>query len=158
MASDTTVFQDYTKNYYNIEDKEIVKLSLVDKVESRKLQTVNEEKVKIALPPGIDHYYVMEMLDQPECVLKALNYGARLMTNKAMVRLGGLEKNAESLQQVDHLIMAACGTSHYATRYAQHLMKQLGCFDYVVCKIASEITEDDLRFKNPHSAAFLSVS
>lgn len=67
-------------------------MSLTDRVESRLLQTVTEEKVRIELPPGIDHYYTMEMLDQPQCVQKALNYGARLMTNKAMVRLGGLEK------------------------------------------------------------------
>lgn len=53
--------------------------------------------MRIELPPGIDHYYTMEMLDQPQCVQKALNYGARLMTNKAMVRLGGLEQSAEQL-------------------------------------------------------------
>ena len=63
MASDTTVFQDYTKAYYNICDKEIVKLSLTDRVQSEVLKTVTEEKVKIELPPGIDHYYTMEMLD-----------------------------------------------------------------------------------------------
>lgn len=33
VTSDTTVFQDMTKNYYNIEDKEILRLSLKDKVE-----------------------------------------------------------------------------------------------------------------------------
>lgn len=33
VASDTTVFQDYTKHYYNIEDKEILRLSLHDQVE-----------------------------------------------------------------------------------------------------------------------------
>lgn len=65
VASDTTVFQDYTKGYYNIQDKEIVKLSLTDRVESNVLKTVTEEKVRIELPPGIDHYYTMEMLDQP---------------------------------------------------------------------------------------------
>ena len=37
-------------------------------------------------------------------------------------------------------------------------MKQLGCFEYIRCIKASEIVEDDLRFKNPNSAAFLSVS
>ena len=158
MASDTTVFQDYTKDYYNIEDREIIKMSLNDKVERTLLKKVTEEKVKIALPEGISHYYVMEMMDQPECVQKALNYGARLMTNKAMVRLGGLENHQTDLMQVDNLILAACGTSHYATRYAEHLIKQLGCFDYVDCKIASEITEDDLKFTNPKSAALLSVS
>lgn len=71
------------------------------------------------------------------------------MTNKAMVRLGGLEAKSEQLLQVDNLVMAACGTSHYATIYAEHLMKQLGCFDFIRCIKASEISEDDLRFKNP---------
>jgi glutamine---fructose-6-phosphate transaminase (isomerizing) len=135
-----------------------MKLSLTDRVESTLLKTVTEEKVKIALPPGIDHYYTMEMMDQPQCISKALNYGARLMTNKAMVRLGGLEAKSETLMQVDTLIMAACGTSHYATIYAEHLMRSLGCFDFIRCIKASEISEDDLRFKNPKNAAFLSVS
>lgn len=63
MASDTTVFQDYTKQYYNIDDKEIIKISLKDKVESRRLQEVREERVQVKKPEGIDHYYVMEMLD-----------------------------------------------------------------------------------------------
>ena len=43
VASDTTVFQDYTKNYYNIMDKEIIKLSLNDSIETHKLKTVTEE-------------------------------------------------------------------------------------------------------------------
>lgn len=63
MASDTTVFQDYTKNYYNIDDKEIIRISVKDKVERHKLREIKEEIIKIKKPPGIDHYYVMEMLD-----------------------------------------------------------------------------------------------
>ena len=87
------------------------------------------------------------MLDEPECVNKALNFGARIMTAKAMVRLGGLEKNEEKLALVENLILAACGTSHFATKYVEVLIRKLGCFDYVDCKIASEITEQDLLFK-----------
>lgn len=45
MASDTTVFQDYTKNYYNIEDKEIIKISIKDKIERHKLREIKEETV-----------------------------------------------------------------------------------------------------------------
>jgi len=158
VASDTTVFQDYTKGYYNISDREIVKLTLNDKVEHHKIKAVTEERVKIEKPPGIDHYYVMEMLDQPNCVNKALNYGARLMTNKAMVRLGGLTNHEDDLSQVNSLVLAACGTSHYATKYAEILMRQLNCFDYVEAKIASEITKEDLAFKNRHQSAILCVS
>ena len=88
VASDTTVFQDHTRQYYNIEDKQILKLTLTDRVEPTLLQTAKEERVQVRLPPGIDHYYVMEMLDQPNAVCKALNYGARLGNG---VKLGGLE-------------------------------------------------------------------
>jgi fructoselysine-6-P-deglycase FrlB-like protein len=80
------------------------------------------------------------------------------MTNKAMVRLGGLEAHQENLIQIENLILIACGTSHYATKYVEHLMKQLQIFEFVESKIASEITEDDFNFKNPHQAAVLSVS
>jgi len=40
VSSDTTVFQDHTKTYYNIEDKEIVRLSLHDKVSKVNIKTV----------------------------------------------------------------------------------------------------------------------
>ena len=91
VSSDTTVFQDYTKHYYNIEDKEILRLSLNDKVELHKIKTIVEEGIKVGLPPGIPHYYVMEMLDTPEAVARSLNYGARLMGGENMVKLGGLD-------------------------------------------------------------------
>jgi glucosamine--fructose-6-phosphate aminotransferase (isomerizing) len=139
VASDTTVFQDYTSDYYNIEDRQIIKLSLKDQVEQHKLKAVTEEKVKTKLAEGCDHYYTMEMQDEPECVNKALNFGARL-ASKTMVSLGGLEKYEDKLMKVESLILAACGTSHFATKYMEVLLKKLGCFNYVECKIASEIT------------------
>jgi hypothetical protein len=74
-----------------------LRISIKDKVEKHKLKTVTEEKVRIKKPPGIEHYYVMEMLEQPDAVAKALNYGARLMGGKSMVKLGGLEENEENL-------------------------------------------------------------
>ena len=61
VASDTTVFQDYTKGYYNIEDREMLKISLDKKVESTKLKKVEGQKVIVDLPPEFNHYYTMEM-------------------------------------------------------------------------------------------------
>jgi fructoselysine-6-P-deglycase FrlB-like protein len=40
-----------------------------------------------------------------------------------MVRLGGLEMHEKSLMGVDSLILAACGTSHLATKYVAVLMR-----------------------------------
>ena len=129
-----------------------------DKIEMQKIKSVQEERVKIEKPPGVDHYYVMEMLDQPNCVSKALNFGARLMSNKAMVRLGGLDAHEDQLSRVNYLVLAACGTSFFACKYAENIMRKLGCFDYIEAKCASEILADDLNFKNRNEAAILCVS
>lgn len=69
--------------------------------------------MQVKLPPGIDHYYVMEMLDQPNAVCKALNYGARL-GDAGGVKLGGLDSHEEELFGIENLIIAACGTSFLA--------------------------------------------
>ena len=93
----------------------------------------------IKKPPGIDHFYVMEMLDQPNAVCKALNYGARFISGQPLVKLGGLESNEEKLTLIDNLVIAACGTSFYASQYAEFLMREMETFQYVEAKIASEI-------------------
>jgi len=155
VSSDTTVFQDYTKHYYNIEDKEILRLSLKDKVEHTKIRTIVEEGIKVKLPAGVDHYYVMEMLQQPDAVARSLNYGARLMGGENMVKLGGMDKFQESLKSIDSLIIAACGTSHLAGKYGEYLMKELGCFKYINSVIASEIRPRDFPKKN---GGFLGIS
>ena len=59
-------------------------------VESIKLKEITEEIVKVKKPPGIDHFYIMEILDQPNAICKALNYGARFLSGES-VKLGGLE-------------------------------------------------------------------
>ena len=81
----------------------------------------------------------MEMLDQPNAVCMALNYGARFIQGEPLVKLGGLDQNEEQLINIENLIIAACGTSFYAASYAQYLMREMEIFEYVEAKIASEI-------------------
>lgn len=72
-----------------------------------------------------------------------------------MVKLGGLDKDAEKLMDIEHLLIAACGTSYNASLYGQNLMRKMGCFSSVEVKIASEIDERDFpTFKG----GFMSVS
>jgi len=73
-----------------------------------------------------------------------LNYGARLNGGgKALVKLGGLESNEESLLQIESLIIAACGTSFLAGKYVEIMLRKLNCFNYVEAKTASEIEAHD---------------
>ena len=107
------------------------------------------------MPPGIDHYYIMEMLEQPDAVARSLNYGARLMGGENSVKLLGLDSNIERLKTIDSLIIAACGTSHLAGKYGEYIMRQLGCFKYVESIIASEIQPRCFPKKN---GGFVSIS
>ena len=96
------------------------------------------------------------MLDQPNAVCKALNYGARFKQGEPLVKLGGLDANEEALLNIENLMIAACGTSFYAGQFAEYLMREMEIFQYVEAKIASEIQETDLaELKN---GGFLSVS
>jgi glucosamine--fructose-6-phosphate aminotransferase (isomerizing) len=72
----------------------------------------------VKLKPGIEHYFVQEMTEQPEAVAKCLNYGARLAgEEKGMVKLGGMDSNEQKLCEIENLLIGACGTSYYASLY-----------------------------------------
>lgn len=45
------------------------------------------------------------------------------MGGKDLVKLGGLDRNESELIAIDHMLIAACGTSHYASQYAEYLMR-----------------------------------
>ena len=69
------------------------------------------------------------MLEQPEAVEKCLNYGGRLKGSEdGMVKLGGMDKDESELILIENLLIAACGTSYYASLYGCHLMREFGCF------------------------------
>lgn len=149
------MFQDYTKSYYNIEDKEILRLSLHSKIESHKIKTIVEEGIKVELPPGISHYYIMEMMEQSNAVAQTLGFGGRLMGGDNMVKLGGLENEKKKLCEIENLIIAACGTSFRAGQYGEILMKEMAGFNYVEALVASELEARDFPKKN---GGFLSIS
>jgi glucosamine--fructose-6-phosphate aminotransferase (isomerizing) len=155
VTSDTTVFQEYTKSYYNIEDKEILRLSLRSKIEQHKIKTIIEEGIQVQLPPGISHYYIMEMMEQSDAVARTLGFGGRLMGGENMVKLGGLDTDRTKLCELENLIIAACGTSYRAGQYGEILMKEMAGLKYVEALIASEISERDFPRQN---GGFLSIS
>lgn len=81
----------------------------------------------------------MEFEQQPEVIQRSLNFGARLKEKGSLAVLGGYDANKQKLMQVEHLILAACGSSHLASRYGAYLMKKMDTFTTVKALIASEI-------------------
>lgn len=87
------------------------------------------------------HWTIKEIMEQPEAISRALNYGARFDT-EGKVKLGGLETNAEMLLKMHNLVIAACGTSLYAGMYGACILRALKTFDTVQTVDASEVTAD----------------
>lgn len=55
------------------------------------------------------------------------------------MKLGGLDQDEAELINIENIIVAACGTSYYASLYGSYLMREFGCFQTIDVRIASEI-------------------
>jgi glucosamine--fructose-6-phosphate aminotransferase (isomerizing) len=80
-------------------------------------------------------------MEQPAAISRALNLGGRI-DRDGLIKLGGLDQNADKMMAIKNLVMAACGTSYYASLYGAQLMRSLNAFDTVQPVDASELTSD----------------
>jgi glucosamine--fructose-6-phosphate aminotransferase (isomerizing) len=166
IASETTAFSRHTKRFISLQDGEVA----VVKCDSAELNPSDEKEgflqrfptsrlaiapdVKVRLSPApYPHWTIREIMEQPKAVAAALGYGGRVSDDH--VYLGGLEAEKERMLGIRHLIIAACGTSLYASKYGAKLMRSLNAFDTVSTEDASECTSDRLPKK---SAGLLVVS
>eukprot|EP00579_Thalassiosira_antarctica_P005713 CAMPEP_0201882656 /NCGR_PEP_ID=MMETSP0902-20130614/14330_1 /ASSEMBLY_ACC=CAM_ASM_000551 /TAXON_ID=420261 /ORGANISM="Thalassiosira antarctica, Strain CCMP982" /LENGTH=702 /DNA_ID=CAMNT_0048411235 /DNA_START=93 /DNA_END=2201 /DNA_ORIENTATION=- len=158
IASETSAFNRYTKNFISMKDGEIGVLHADGTtLDLGRMQVAPDQEVKLS-PAPFTHWTLKECYEQPEAIGRALGFGGRLMADK--ITLGGLEKMADKLSNVDFLTLCACGTSLNASRYAEKLMKHLGSFDVVHSIDAAEVEPSDFPH-NPSAAArsaFLVVS
>lgn len=158
IASETSAFNRYTKNFISMKDGEIGVLHADGTtLDLGRMQVAPDQEVKLS-PAPYSHWTLKECYEQPEAIGRALGFGGRLMADK--ITLGGLEKMADKLSTVDFLTLCACGTSLNASRYAEKLMKHLGSFDVVHSVDAAEVEPSDFPH-DPSAAArsaFLVVS
>jgi len=158
IASETSAFNRYTKNFISMKDGEIGVLHADGTtLDLGRMQVAPDQEVKLS-PAPFTHWTLKECYEQPEAIGRALGFGGRLMADK--ITLGGLEKMSDKLAQVNFLTLCACGTSLNASRYAEKLMKHLGSFDVVHSVDAAEVEPSDFPH-DPRAAAesaFLVVS
>jgi glucosamine--fructose-6-phosphate aminotransferase (isomerizing) len=138
IASETSAFSKYTKNFIAMKDGEIgVVNASGTTLDFSRVQTAPEYDVLLT-PHPYPHFTLKECLEQPEAIARALGYGARL--NGKRIVLGGMDKNAEMLSQVRNLLLTGCGTSRYAAELGAKIMRDLDCFDTVTVLDSAEVT------------------
>jgi glucosamine--fructose-6-phosphate aminotransferase (isomerizing) len=87
-------------------------------------------------------------MEQPQAISRALNLGGRI-DRDGQIKLGGLDQNAANMLSIRNLVMAACGTSYYASLYGAQLMRSLQAFDTVQPIDAAELSNDFLPRRAP---------
>jgi glucosamine--fructose-6-phosphate aminotransferase (isomerizing) len=158
VASETSAFNRYTKNFISMNDGEIgVLRSDGSTLDLTRMQVAPDQEVKLS-PAPYPHWTLKECVEQPEAIARALGFGGRLTSDH--VQLGGLEKMKDDLARVEYLTLSACGTSLNAARYAEKLMKHLGSFDMVHSLDAAETDANDFPrdAARAKESAFLVVS
>jgi len=119
-------------------------------------QLAPDQEVKLS-PEPYPHWTIKECLEQPEAIARALGFGGRLSADKIL--LGGLDADFATMSKIKHMTLSACGTSLYASKYAEKLMKQLRSFDSVVSIDAAETDAKDFTsYSNPKEAGLIVVS
>jgi glucosamine--fructose-6-phosphate aminotransferase (isomerizing) len=158
IASETSAFNRYTKNFISMNDGEIGVLRADGTtLDLTRMQEAPDQEVKLS-PAPYPHWTLKECVEQPEAIARALGFGGRLTADH--VQLGGLEKMKDELSRVKYLTLSACGTSLNAAKYAERLMKHLGSFDMVHSLDAAETDSNDFPkcAQKAKESAFLVVS
>mmetsp|Transcript_28213 Transcript_28213/g.83138 ORF Transcript_28213/g.83138 Transcript_28213/m.83138 type:complete len:733 (-) Transcript_28213:357-2555(-) len=157
IASETSAFNRYTKNFIPMKDGEIGVLHADGRtLDLSRAQKAPDQKVQLS-PEPFPHWTLKECVEQPEAIARALGFGGRLSSDRVL--LGGLDSNFDRVSKVRHMTLSACGTSLNAARYAERLMKQLGSFDSVTSIDAAETEPKDFpRANDPKETGLIVVS
>ena len=108
----------------------MVKLSVKSVLAKERQETFSQEEDVALSPDPFPHWTLKEIYEQSSAITRALNFGGRILSSKS-VKLGGLEEHREKLLNVEHLVIAACGTSFHAGMFGARLMRILRSFKTV---------------------------
>lgn len=153
IASETTAFSRYTKNYIAMKDGEIgIVRSSGTTLDISRVEVAPDHDVLLTPDPH-PHFTIKELLEQPEAIARALSYGARM--NGKKVVLGGLDKNVEIMASIQNFLLTGCGTSRHAAELGAKIMRDLDIFAGVSVLDAAEVRRSDIP---GHHGGVLAVS
>lgn len=130
IASDPSPILRHTRQIVFLEDGEIVAIRpdshAIYKLEgtpvSREAESVDWSP-EAAQRGGYDHFMLKEIMEGPEVIENTMR--GRLLDEKGMVKLGGLESVADQLQEMERVIIVGCGTAYYAALTGEYMLEEL---------------------------------
>jgi len=150
IASDATPFIEYTSNAIYLEDEEMAIIRLHKPMKVRKIKDdslvdpyvqelqMNLEQIEKG---GYEHFMLKEIYEQPNVIKDT--YRGRLLANKGIIQMSGVEDNLEKFTNAKRILIIACGTSWHAGLVAEYIIEEFARIPVEV-EYASEF-----RYRNP---------
>lgn len=137
----------------SVDAKNRIKIDYKIKTQSKKITLDNVELT----PSPYEHWTLKEIYEQPQKILNSINLGGRILSNN-LVKLGGLDRNKDKLQNIEHIILLGCGTSYYSCMYGKSFFKKLGNFNTIQLYDGADFDEQDIPVKGETLIIFVSQS
>ena len=88
------------------------------------------------------HWMIKEIMEQPETIQKAYNYGGRINNN--IIKLGGLDNISNIIKYIEFIYVIGCGTSYNAALVGELYLNEIKHFICVKSINACEFNENTL--------------
>ncbi|MDF0715076.1 glutamine--fructose-6-phosphate transaminase (isomerizing) [Muricauda sp. 334s03] len=150
IASDASPFIEFTNNAVYLEDEEMAIVRIGKEIKLRKIKDdsiaypnilelqLNLEEIEKG---GYDHFMLKEIYEQPKAIQDT--YRGRLLADKGIVKMSGIDQNLEKFLNANRIIIVACGTSWHAGLVAEYIFEDMARIPVEV-EYASEF-----RYRNP---------
>jgi len=148
LASDATPIIEYTRNVIYLNDDNIAVInrkSFSIKTIENEIETPYIHELDMNLESlekgGYEHFMLKEIHEQPNSVKDT--FRGRLNFEKGEIRLGGIQEYINKLNNINRVVITACGTSWHAALIGEYLLEELA-------RVPVEVEYgSEFRYRNP---------
>ena len=126
-TSETNGFVGLVNDYISLNDNTIIKISNNEYNFLKSIYSENYDVKKVLYEDIVDlsnnykHWMLKEIMEQPETIQKAYNYGGRIKNNT--IKLGGLDRINNIINYIEYILLIGCGTSYNAALIGENYLK-----------------------------------
>lgn len=148
VASDASAIVEHTRQIVYLNDHELITLTpteyrtktIQDKQVEKEIEDINWD-IGMIEKSGYPHFMLKEIYEQPESLRNAIR--GRLDFSAMNAHLGGLQSVAGRLNDINRIIISACGTSWHSGLIGEYLFEDLA-------QIPTEVEyASEFRYRNP---------
>jgi glucosamine--fructose-6-phosphate aminotransferase (isomerizing) len=162
VTSEISGFCNYINNYTVVKNNDLINIKFEDdkfimnKINQYVFTQLENKEVRLT-PKPYEFWTLKEIMEQPQSIMRALNYAARIKDDYN-VNLGGLNSMKDELLEVNNLIILGCGTSLHAALIGKVFMDELENFDNVHVFDGAEFSKKCIPRKGKTALLLLSQS